>query len=167
MDISKFDRLRRARIDKPCPEDWDKMEGDEKRRFCLGCGKYVDNVANLGVEEAEELLARGEQVCVRMSTDSQKGILTRDGWIPRILLAGAFVASAGGCATTTGEIAINTNAPVTQEAENQTVANRTTEAGKNNQKYHAVTGYMEGSKMVVGMPALSDEKRVDPKMKKK
>ena len=97
MDFSKLSKLRQIAIAKPCPEDWDRMAGDDQRRFCTGCGCHVHNIAEYDADEAEQLLAQPGRVCTRIVTDAQKGILTRSGWIPRLALTGAVVAAANGC----------------------------------------------------------------------
>jgi len=101
MDPSKLTRLPQIRIDKPCPEDWDKMEGNEKTRFCASCGCNVNNIGEMSVDEAEQLLNSPSRVCARATFDAKKGILTRDGWIPRLLVASAMAASVAGCSDTT------------------------------------------------------------------
>src|SRR5215510_12473756 len=40
-------------VRKPCPADWDKMRGDDKRRFCEHCQKYVHNVSAMSRAERE------------------------------------------------------------------------------------------------------------------
>ncbi|HLO97365.1 MAG TPA: hypothetical protein VK171_02115, partial [Fimbriimonas sp.] len=58
-------------------------------------------ISELTAEEAEGVLSKGERVCVRSTSDPKKGILTKEGWIPRLLLAGAVVSTAAGCQTNT------------------------------------------------------------------
>jgi len=41
------------RISKPCTADWDKMRGDDKRRFCEHCQKFVHNVSAMNRSERE------------------------------------------------------------------------------------------------------------------
>lgn len=103
MSKSKLTRLKLFQIATPCHEDWDKMEGDDQKRFCAGCGCFVNNLAAMSATEAEELLSSTERVCTRATFDTKRGVLTRDGWIPRLVLAGAIAAIAAGCNTTTGE----------------------------------------------------------------
>ncbi|MBX3097422.1 MAG: hypothetical protein KF812_11215 [Fimbriimonadaceae bacterium] len=104
MDLKKLTRLRQLRINQPCPEDWDAMEGDERRRFCSGCGCYVNNLSEMSADEAESLLQQTGRVCTRVLTDPRRGILTKDGWVSRVLTSGAVAAAMAGCQTaTTGE----------------------------------------------------------------
>jgi hypothetical protein len=93
MKFSKLNSLRQVKIDRPCAENWEAMEGDDEKRFCAGCGCHVHNLEAIGAVEAEKLLNSPGRMCTRIKSDSQKGILTRDGWVPRMLLAGAVVAS--------------------------------------------------------------------------
>ena len=101
MDISKLSRLRQVEIPSHCSEDWTAMAGDEKKRFCDGCGCFVHNLSAMEASEAERVLAQTERVCARITVDAKKGILTRDGWIPRMLLAGAVAAAVAGCDSAT------------------------------------------------------------------
>ncbi len=104
MDLSRLSLIRQVEIETPCPENWDAMTGDEARRFCAGCGCHVHNLAKLPAAEAEQLLAAPERVCARITVDAKKGILTRDGWIPRLLAAGAMAAAAAGASGCTQEL---------------------------------------------------------------
>ena len=74
------------------------MEGDEAKRFCAGCGCFVHNVEQMDAAQAEALLSNQERVCTRLTISSKREILTRDGWIPRLILAGAVAATVSGCA---------------------------------------------------------------------
>ena len=49
-------------------------------------------------DEAEQVLNTSERICARITVDESRGVLTKDGWIPRLLLAGAVAASVAGCA---------------------------------------------------------------------
>ena len=51
-------------IPEPCGEDWDAMDGDERRRFCRSCAKHVHDLSAVSAPEAEALLADGDR-CVR------------------------------------------------------------------------------------------------------
>ncbi|MBI1334798.1 MAG: hypothetical protein GC165_18175 [Armatimonadetes bacterium] len=101
MDFSKFERLPMIDVGFKCPEDWDAMEGDEQLRHCAGCGCQVHNIAELSAEEAEALAIRNEteRVCIRLTFSKKLGILTKDGWVPRLAAAGIIAATAAGCAT--------------------------------------------------------------------
>ncbi len=116
MDPSKLNHLRQIEIAKPCPEDWDTMEGDERKRFCTGCGCFVNNISAMGASEAETLLASKGKTCTRISVNPKKGILTRDGWIPRLVFAGAVAATVAGCSENSRSLSgasIPTSSPAT------------------------------------------------------
>jgi hypothetical protein len=38
-------------IPTPCPMDWDRMPGDDRKRFCGACGKHVFNVSRMTPDE--------------------------------------------------------------------------------------------------------------------
>jgi hypothetical protein len=105
----RFEGLARLSIARPCRADWDAMDGNEQRRFCSECQKHVHNLAELSADQAEEVVRKGG--CVRALQD-QRGVLTRDGWVGRALLAGAAAIVIAGCdepidpsMTNTGELA--------------------------------------------------------------
>jgi hypothetical protein len=68
-------------------------------------------------KDAEKLLSKTEKVCTRLLVDERKGVLTRDGWIPRLMLAGAISISAAGCTVNTGEASVPALAPYTANPE--------------------------------------------------
>jgi len=41
------------RIAEPCSMDWNAMSGDERKRFCAGCGKHVFNLSAMTGPEAQ------------------------------------------------------------------------------------------------------------------
>ena len=41
------------KIGQPCSADWDKMRGNDQRRFCEHCHKYVHNVSAMSQTERE------------------------------------------------------------------------------------------------------------------
>lgn len=52
-------------IAKPCPKDWDGMEGDSKRRFCGHCQLHVHNLSAMGEKERARLIAEtGGRLCI-------------------------------------------------------------------------------------------------------
>ncbi len=108
MDHSKLELLRQVRINKPCGADWDDMSGDEQSRHCSKCNLSVNNVAEMSAVEAEELFASGGHVCARLTIDDQQSLLTRDGWIPRMMLAGAVAATMTGCGHAKSTAAVST-----------------------------------------------------------
>jgi len=101
------------KITHPCSQDWSKMAGDEKKRFCEQCQLHVHNLAAMSAEEREGLLAkRGERRCVTYVTNERSIQVQTGTWLmlQRLLrswrsgLAFASVVLAfvtTGCATTT------------------------------------------------------------------
>lgn len=97
MNNSKLDRLRRIEIPTKCHEDWDAMEGGEAKRFCSGCNCFVHNLSAMKANDAEQVLNTPSRICAGITVDADRGVLTKDGWIPRLLLAGTIAASVTGC----------------------------------------------------------------------
>ena len=99
------------RVQQPCPEAWDAMAGNEKRRFCETCGLHVHNLNALTLEEREAVFARrGERKCVAyLARDRSIEVRTRLGLaVDRLFqafrpimaaLAVVLPFGAGGCAT--------------------------------------------------------------------
>lgn len=121
MDLKNLARLRQLKINQPCHEDWNEMKGDEKRRFCGGCGCYVNNISEFDAGEAENLLNQTGRVCTRVISDPHRGILTKDGWVARVLTAGAVAVAMAGCAEEPvfiGEAAGSQPKPVVDDGKN-------------------------------------------------
>jgi hypothetical protein len=56
------------RIEEPCTADWNAMAGDDRRRFCGGCKKFVHNLSAMSRVEAEQLIcASAGELCVRLT----------------------------------------------------------------------------------------------------
>ncbi len=53
----------------PCHEDWEKMTGDSRSRFCERCQHSVNNLSEMTRKEAGKLIEQnqGKRVCVRFS----------------------------------------------------------------------------------------------------
>lgn len=76
-----LDVLDNLRVATPCPMDWDRMVGDEKRRFCEHCGLHVHNTAAMTREEVLALVeeaSQGGRVCARLYERVDGTLLTRD-----------------------------------------------------------------------------------------
>jgi hypothetical protein len=59
-------------VSSPCNRSWLLMEGDETKRFCGGCEKYVYNVAALSRTEVIALMQSDDErkVCKRVDNGS-------------------------------------------------------------------------------------------------
>ena len=59
-------RLEEIKIANPCSEDWDLMEGNEKKKFCLICNKNVHNITGISEKEFQVLVKNNtDGLCVR------------------------------------------------------------------------------------------------------
>jgi hypothetical protein len=57
-------------VKSPCTASWDDMAGDEQRRFCSHCGKFVHNLSAMPRDEAERLVCSAAgSMCVRFTRD--------------------------------------------------------------------------------------------------
>lgn len=55
-------------IKRPCPADWEAMEGDSRERFCGGCQKHVHDLSAMTPDEAQALLCSSAgPLCVRFA----------------------------------------------------------------------------------------------------
>jgi hypothetical protein len=71
--------LERAHVATPCSADWERMEGDEKKRLCAQCNLHVYNVKALTRREAETLIARTEgRLCMRIYRRADGTVITSD-----------------------------------------------------------------------------------------
>lgn len=78
-------------IAEPCPADWSRMSGDEKRRFCGQCQLHVYNLSAMTDKEAAELLtgAEGERLCVKFYRRYDGTVMTSNCPLGVKLLTGA------------------------------------------------------------------------------
>jgi hypothetical protein len=71
--------LRSLTVASPCPEDWDRMEGDDKRRFCGRCQLHVYNLSAMTSAEATERVdERSGRLCVRFVRSHDDKVMTRE-----------------------------------------------------------------------------------------
>ena len=71
--------LDQLRIASPCTADWNRMEGDDRVRFCGDCKLHVFNLSAMTRSEAEALLqARTGRTCVRFYRRADGTVLTSD-----------------------------------------------------------------------------------------
>jgi hypothetical protein len=58
--------LSRVSVASPCPASWDRMEGDDRVRYCSQCRLNVYNLSAMSAAEAEALVREREgRLCVR------------------------------------------------------------------------------------------------------
>jgi ankyrin repeat protein len=68
--MSKKSFIDSVRVASPCSEDWEKMEGNERVRFCSHCSKHVNNLSDMTRKEAMRLVrASGGKLCIRYIPD--------------------------------------------------------------------------------------------------
>lgn len=59
--------LTQLRVASPCPASWDRMEGDDRVRFCGQCRKHVYNLAGMPPDEAAAVVREHEgNLCARL-----------------------------------------------------------------------------------------------------
>lgn len=72
------------RVASPCPADWNKMYGDERKKFCADCKLNVYNLSDMTKQEAESFLINSEdRTCVKFYRRKDGTVITRDcpvGW---------------------------------------------------------------------------------------
>ena len=66
-------------IASPCTVKWDEMTGDDRKRLCNGCSKFVHNISDMTKREAEEFLeVNGTEHCMIFYRRFDGTILTDD-----------------------------------------------------------------------------------------
>jgi hypothetical protein len=90
------------KISHPCPQDWNAMAGDDKRRFCEHCQLYVHNLSALSSAEQCAFFSTTEtRKCVRYlaSAETSKPRLQRLWPAALALLAMLLPFLSSGCAS--------------------------------------------------------------------
>lgn len=74
------EQINSIQIATPCSADWDKMTGDDRKRFCQECKLNVYNVSELTAKEASDLIngANGGRVCMQIYRRRDGTVITRD-----------------------------------------------------------------------------------------
>lgn len=76
--------LANLKLASPCSADWDRMAGDERKRFCGDCKLHVYNLSGMTTYDAENLLRLSEgRLCVRYFQRADGTVLTQEcpvGW---------------------------------------------------------------------------------------
>jgi hypothetical protein len=71
--------LRSLTVASPCPEEWTRMDGDEKRRYCGRCRLHVYNLSAMTSSEAADLVeGRDGRLCVRFVRAHDGKVMTTD-----------------------------------------------------------------------------------------
>ena len=64
--MSKKSFIDSVKVGVPCSEDWEKMRGNDRVRFCSHCTKEVNNLSAISRKEAARLVrASGGGICIR------------------------------------------------------------------------------------------------------
>lgn len=76
--------LDNIKIASPCGADWNKMFGNDKKRFCADCNLNVYNISEMSQEEAENFILRSEgRLCLRIYKRKDGTVITQNcpvGW---------------------------------------------------------------------------------------
>ncbi|MCA9800622.1 MAG: hypothetical protein KC777_01485 [Cyanobacteria bacterium HKST-UBA02] len=71
--------LEQVRIATPCPADWNRMEGDERVRYCGQCKLNVYNISAMSRNEAESLIKENEgRLCLKLYRRKDGTVITDD-----------------------------------------------------------------------------------------
>jgi hypothetical protein len=75
----RLDVLGSVEIASPCEEPWDRMQGDDRVRFCGRCEKHVYNLSGMSAIEAERIVTETTgELCVRFHQRADGTVLTQD-----------------------------------------------------------------------------------------
>lgn len=92
--------LRQVRVASPCRAAWDRMEGDERVRFCGECHLHVYNLSEMTAAEAEVLIREKEgRLCVRYYQRRDGTVLSRNCPVGLRRLRRALLVQMGAIAT--------------------------------------------------------------------
>ena len=74
---AKKRKLDRLQVVSPCSTDWDRMPGDEKKRFCSECDIFVYDFSQMTRRQVEAIVSihRG-RVCARITRRPDGSLLT-------------------------------------------------------------------------------------------
>jgi hypothetical protein len=93
-------------VSEPCPADWNQMTGDDTRRFCAHCQKFVHNLSAMPSDQAERLVCENAgNLCVRFAREQATGRVVTLDYAPRVTSRRrailTILAIAGSCGFTT------------------------------------------------------------------
>lgn len=86
----------RVSFPNPCTETWEQMKPTGCHRLCARCDKVIHDLSQLDIDEAETLLSRGEDSCVRAQINGGGEIAlrpARSGRIGKLVVAIATTAT--------------------------------------------------------------------------
>ncbi|HKE03943.1 MAG TPA: carboxypeptidase-like regulatory domain-containing protein, partial [Blastocatellia bacterium] len=74
---AKKRRLDQLKIVSPCSTDWDQMSGDEKKRFCSECDKFVYDFSQMTRRQVEAIVSIHQgRMCARITRRPDGSVLT-------------------------------------------------------------------------------------------
>lgn len=93
MAKNKLSILSDIRIEEPCHEAWEQMQGDQRKRHCSKCSKSVTNLSTMTKAQAERYIRRNlsNKICVRYNYNPRGGIKFKKGILQSAALAFATV----------------------------------------------------------------------------
>ncbi len=139
-------RLEEIKIANPCSEDWDLMEGNEKKKFCLICNKNVHNITGISEKEFQVLVKNNtDGLCVRNEKSEVKKKTGFSFKIWQFLLGFSIFLS--GCSKgfsrgTMGEVSI----PIKSNTENKAQQTNSKSTDKSKDKSSYVMGDIKSTK---------------------
>jgi hypothetical protein len=69
------------RVAKPCPKNWNDMQGDDKRRFCEHCQLHVHNLSAMAERERDALIEQsGGHLCIAYLERADGTMVTPSRW---------------------------------------------------------------------------------------
>ena len=96
--------LESVRVANPCSADWDKMQGDDRVRFCQSCAKNVFNLSELSKAEAEKLITeKQDDLCVQYYQRIDGTVITDDCPVGLKIIRRPFCSGTYGCWNDAGE----------------------------------------------------------------
>ena len=61
-------------VPNPCPAAWNRMTGDNTRRFCHHCKKHVHNLSEMTAEQAQAVFEQQSNPCVRIDPHPEQEV---------------------------------------------------------------------------------------------
>ena len=68
--MSKKSFIDSVKVGEACSEDWEKMDGNDRFRFCSHCSKHVNNLSEMTRKEAARFVRASDgNICIRYTVD--------------------------------------------------------------------------------------------------